>query len=235
MALRHLFASASAVALSAIPAAAAAQPAIWNMATPVVVAGVQYPGGARTSSYEARRAAYENGYREGSREGERDGRRGERFAFEDEREFRRADRGYHRSFGDRERYRQIFRDGYESGYTEAFSRFSRYGRMDRRPGPYPGRGPYGQQGGYGGWGYGYPEGRYRSPAVEHGLREGYEKGQEDARKRRSFDPRRHAWYRAGDRHYDRDYGPRDSYKDAYRRAFQDGYEHGYGEGEYRRW
>jgi flagellar biosynthesis/type III secretory pathway protein FliH len=186
-----------------------------------------------------RRAAYDEGYRDGVRKGEQDGRRGARFAYQDERDFQRADRGYHRSFGDRERYRQIFREGYASGYSDGYSRYSPYGRNDGRQGPYAqqgpyGRpqGPYGQQGGYRNPG-GYGSGAYYSPAFDNGARDGYEKGQEDARKNRSFDPLRHSWYRSGDRHYEGRYGARQQYKDVYRRGFQQGYERGFREGRYR--
>jgi flagellar biosynthesis/type III secretory pathway protein FliH len=181
-----------------------------------------------------RRAAYDEGYREGLKRGEQDGRRGARFAYQDERDFQRADKGYHRSFGDRERYRQVFRDGYASGYSDGYSRYSGYGRNNGRQGPYVQQrpqGPYGQQGGYGNYG-GYRDGGY-SPAFDNGARDGYEKGQEDVRKNRSFDPLRHSWYRSGDRHYEGRYGARQLYKDVYRRGFQQGYERGFREGRYR--
>ena len=184
---------------------------------------------AQVSYYEARRTAYDRGYREGFDEGRNDARRNERFAYQDEREFQRADNGYHRSFGDRERYRQVFRQGYASGYSEAYSRNSRSAQYDPRSGYGRPNGPYAQQGGYGGWNgpYGNNRGGYYTPAFENGARDGFEKGQEDARKNRSFDPRRHSWYRSGDRHYDDRYGPREQYKDVYRRGFQQGYEEGF--------
>ena len=75
-----------------------------------------------------------------------------------------------------------------------------------------------------------PVGRAR---VQNGARDGYEKGVEDARKNRSFDPLRHAWYRSGDRHFEGRYGSREQYKDLYRDGFRDGYERGYGESRYR--
>ena len=182
--------------------------------------------------YDVRSAAYEQGYREGIREGERDARRGDPFSYRDERAFRQADRGYHRSYGDRDRYRQVFRSGYAEGYSSGYRRLAGYGRNDGR---------------YGGgvWnnrrsdpGYGtsrYPRGGYGSygSAFEYGARDGHEKGVEDARKNRSFDPLRHSWYRSGDRHYDRQYGSRDEYKNVYRRGFQQGYERGFREGRYR--
>ena len=70
-------------------------------------------------------------------------------------------------------------------------------------------------------------------AFDNGARDGYEKGLEDLRKNRSFDPRRHSWYRSGDRHYEGRYGSREQYKDVYRQGFQQGYERGYQEGRYR--
>ena len=79
-------------------------------------------------------------------------------------------------------------------------------------------------------GYGYG---YSGPAFENGARDGYEKGLEDIRKNRSFDPLRHSWYRSGDRHYEREYGFKDDYKDTYRRGFQQGYERAFQGGRYR--
>jgi hypothetical protein len=178
---------------------------------------------------DVRRAAYDEGYREGIRHGEQDGRRGDRFWYEDERTYQRGDKGYHRGYGDRGRYQVAFRSGYAAGYSDGYGRFGRGVRRDNR-GAYGGP-RYGT--GYPGGGYGRPGYGYVNPAVEHGLREGYEKGVEDARKNRSFDARRHKWYREGDRHYEGRYGSRDFYKDQYRRAFQEGYDRGYREGRFR--
>ena len=240
MLLRRFLAPLAASALLAIPAFAIAQPA-WQR-SPDADSGTRfgYTDGAQLSYYDARRAAYDQGYREGIKEGEKDAKRGDRFDYRDEKEFERADRGYHRTFGDRERYRQVFRDGYATGYQDAYSRYARTGRYDPRSGvygrqgPYAQQGPYGQQGGYGGGPYGrYPTSGYYSPAFDNGARDGYEKGLEDIRKNRSFDPLRHSWYRSGDRHYENRYGSRDQYKDVYRRGFQQGYERGYQQGRYR--
>jgi flagellar biosynthesis/type III secretory pathway protein FliH len=194
-----------------------------------------YAGSERQSYYDASRTAYDNGYREGLKLGEKDGRRNNRGSYQDERTFERADKGYHREYGAIERYRQTFRTGYAAGYADGYQRFApsygyggsrtiprggpAYPDRDSRPGfpkPYPGR-----------------IGGYNSAAVQNGSSDGYEKGLEDARKNRSFDPRRHEWYRAGDRHYDRRDGGREQYKDVYREAFKNGYERGYREGRYR--
>lgn len=198
----------------------------------------------RQSFDDSRRAAYDNGFREGLKQGEKDGRKNDRFAYQDERTFQRADKGYHREYGPIERYRQSFRSGYTAGYTDGYQRYapgSAYGNGRRVPrrndgGPYyPDRGAYpgyprqypGQQGGYGSYS------GYTGIAVQNGINDGYEKGAEDARKNRSFDPRRHEWYRSGDRRYEGRYGSREQYKDLYRQGFNEGYNRGYREGRYR--
>jgi flagellar biosynthesis/type III secretory pathway protein FliH len=205
-----------------------------------------YANEARQPYNDARRLAYDNGYREGVREGENDGRRRDAFNYQDERTWQRADKGYHRSFGDRERYAQSFRVGYSAGYSDGYRRHAPgYGYGDRG-GYYPNTG-YGNPG-YGnpGYrnpgnrypdrGYGYP-GDYRyntSPAYANGVSDGYEKGREDARDRDSYDVARHKWYRSGDRNYRSSYGPRQQYEDVYRRGFREGYDRGYREWSYRR-
>jgi flagellar biosynthesis/type III secretory pathway protein FliH len=225
MSSTRLFASLAASALLLAPHTAFAQR--LGPRLPAAASSLAYAREAQAPYTQVRRHAYDQGYREGYRRGEEDGRRGDRFRYEDERDYRNADKGYHRSYGDRDRYRQIFRDGFAAGYADGYNRYARYGRNTRPP-VWGSQRPYGQQGGYGSWG----RGSY-SPAFDNGVRDGYEKGREDARKNRSFDPVRHSWYRGGDRHYEREYGSREQYKDVYRRGFQEGYERGYREGRYR--
>jgi hypothetical protein len=212
--------------------------------------------GERQSYNDARRAAYDNGYREGLKQGGKDGRRRDVFRYEDEKTFQRADKGFHREFGDIERYRQSFRSGYAAGYSESYQRYApaygsngRYGdrngravpRRDTRDrGTYPDTGSYPRSR--------YPEqypgnrpgdypgdygGGYTNLAVRNGINDGFEKGSEDARRNRSADPLRHEWYRSGDRHYEGRFGSREQYKDLYRQGFQEGYDRGYREGRYR--
>jgi flagellar biosynthesis/type III secretory pathway protein FliH len=204
-----------------------------------------YAEEAQQPYFESRRVAYDNGYREGTNEGERDARRREAFNYQDERTWQRADKGYHRSFGDRSRYQQTFRTGYAAGYSDAYRRFSPNSGYGRQGDWYPNRGGYGypgQGGGYGypgqgGYGYpGYPRGGGYgySPAYANGSRDGYEKGREDARDRDSYDPLRHKWYREGDHDYRSQYGPRQQYENIYREGFKEGYDRGYREWAYRR-
>jgi len=231
MLLNRFFAPIATALFLSAPAALYAQTPPW--ALPSAADRYARANDAQVSYYDARRAAYDQGYGEGVKEGEKDARRGDRHAYQDEREFQRADRGYNRSLGDRERYRQTFRDGYANGYSDSYNRYSRYGR---NTGPYSvrsGQGPYAQRSGPAGVYGGSTSGYYNSPAFDNGVREGIEKGQEDARKGRSFDILRHEWYRDGDRHYESRYGSRQEYRDVYRRGFQQGYEQGYRDWRYR--
>ena len=231
MLLNRFFAPMAAALFLAAPAALYAQTPPWALPSPTE--RYARASDAQVSYYDSRRIAYDQGYRDGAKEGEKDARRGDRYSYQDERDFQRGDHGYNRNLGDRERYRQTFRDGYANGYSDAFNRYSRYGRNTgpyASQGPYAQRGPYVQRGPYAA----YPgSSGYYSPAFDNGVREGFEKGQEDARKGRSFDVLRHEWYREGDRHYESRYGSRQEYSDVYRRGFQQGYEQGYREWRYR--
>jgi hypothetical protein len=185
------------------------------------------------------------------KQGEKDARKNRPFAYQDEKTFQRADKGYHREFGGLDRYRQTFRNGYAAGYSDGYQRYApAYGSGGYGNGRYGnGRAVPRRDGGvWGGTVGGYPQqypqypqypgsdGRYgsiRDLAAEHGFQDGLEKGAEDARKNRSFDPLRHEWYRSGDRHYESRYGSREEYKNFYREGFKSGYERGYREGWYR--
>jgi hypothetical protein len=226
-------------ALGVATLAFAAQAHAQQLGTIADSAHPAYAADARQPYYESRRAAYDNGYREGLAEGERDGRRGQARPYQDNRTWQRADKGYNRSYGDMERYRQQFRIGFSEGYQAGVVRYNGaptgravprqdtygypggYGNtypVQRYPDPY-----YSGQVPYGNGGYGY------SAAYPNGLKDGTEKGREDARKQRSFDPLRHDWYREGTRHYKSEYGPKQQYANVYRQAFREGYERGYRE------
>jgi hypothetical protein len=64
---------------------------------------------------------------------------------------------------------------------------------------------------------------------DNGYNDGYQKGREDARENRDFDPVRHSWYRDGSRGYDDDYGTKTQYRNVYREGFESGYSAGYRE------
>jgi flagellar biosynthesis/type III secretory pathway protein FliH len=207
---------------------------------------------SQQSFYDSGRVAYDNGFREGLKQGEKDGRKQDQFRYQDEKTFQRGDKGYQREYGSVERYRQSFRTGYSAGYSEAYQRYApnySYGGNGRygngRAVPRQDTGVYGYPNGYpSNPGTVYPSypsssgsygryGGYSDAAIQNGVNDGYEKGLEDARKNRSFDPLRQDWYRSGDRHYDSRYGSKEQYKDMYRQGFRDGYDRGFREGRYR--
>jgi flagellar biosynthesis/type III secretory pathway protein FliH len=181
--------------------------------------------------------AYRTGYDRGVRIGQEDGRRNDRFEYANESEYRNADTGYNRTYGDRERYRAEFRQGFENGYREGYSRYqSGYGGYGNggyndgtwRPGtggPPPwanGRGR-GRGNGNGGW-------QRNDLAFQNGFTDGYDEGLKAGRDRQRFDPIGEGRYRSADNGYRSQYGTRDSYRAVYRSAFREGYENGYNDG-----
>jgi hypothetical protein len=198
------------------------------LATPACAAQVYssgYPRGG-ASARDLERRAYDNGFREVVEEGQNDARRNRDFSPQRHGEYRSADRGYDRDFGDRDFYRRNYRRGFEAGYAEAYNHNSRQGRDDR---------------------YGrdervvvppvviapnYPQanrsyGSYGAVAQQNGYRDGLEAGRNDSRGRERFDPVRAKRYREGDHDYNDRYGSREDYKRAYRAAFEQGYREGY--------
>lgn len=74
---------------------------------------------------EVSRIAHDNGFREGREDGNKDARKGRTFDPSRHGNFRDADDGYHRDFGDKDFYRQQFREGYRAGYTDSFNAYAR--------------------------------------------------------------------------------------------------------------
>jgi hypothetical protein len=62
---------------------------------------------------------------------------------------------------------------------------------------------------------------------ERGYREGFQRGEDDARRNRAFNIERDGVYRDGDRGYNRNYGSREAYRDQFRRGFAEGYRVGF--------
>jgi hypothetical protein len=59
--------------------------------------------------------------------------------------------------------------------------------------------------------------------MDRGYHDGLEKGREDCRKDRDYDPSRHKKYRNADDGYKSSYGDRRDYEAGYRRGFEEGY------------
>jgi hypothetical protein len=93
--------------------------------------GQRDPYRDRDGSYarDLERRAYDNGFRDGVRAGERDGRDNRRYDPARQRDWRNADDGYRREYGDHNFYRRSFRGGFEAGYAQGYRA---YGRGYRR-------------------------------------------------------------------------------------------------------
>jgi len=196
--------SAAVLAVSAAPAMA--QPNGW-LGAPVSYAPDDY----RASYADARRAARENGYKDGLKRGEQAARNRRPLDVERERDYRSADGGYNRNYGDRNLYRDTYRSGFAQGYREGYNR--RGGAPSYRSGNDPRAWGYGGTAGYG--------------AYQNGVSDGYRKGLDDIDDGKHPDARRQKWYRSGDHDYDKRYGSKEAYKIEYRRGFEEGYNRAY--------
>ena len=94
-------------------------------------ANLSVPRWKRRLYRDLERRGYDYGHRDGLKAGERDARSGRPFSFNRHDEWRDADDGYRRGYGDRDVYRRSFRNGFESGYSDAYNRYGYYGRGPR--------------------------------------------------------------------------------------------------------
>ena len=95
--------------------------------------GIRF-GGPDYYRYDAQRLGFERGREDGWREGYNDARRGQRFDFDDERCWRRADAGWHPEMGPRYVYAHGYRRGFEEAYRRGYGAGARPGwcRRDHR-------------------------------------------------------------------------------------------------------
>ena len=173
--------------------------------------GRNSPGWAGQSGSRTGSVIFDRGFREGLREGEQDARQRRSYDLRRHGAYNDGDRGYNRDQGDRGRYRDEYRRGFEAGYNQGFERVRGVGSTRGR-----GRGVFGNE-----------RGGYDEPAYARGYAEGFDKGREDWEDRDRYDPVRHREYRDGDRGYNDNYGSRDLYKQHFREGFREGYEDGY--------
>lgn len=71
-------------------------------------------------SFQLRQTALNAGYNNGIQEGRKDRQRGERFEFRDEGDYQKATEDYSSRLGDRELYRNYFREGFANGYRAGY-------------------------------------------------------------------------------------------------------------------
>jgi hypothetical protein len=71
-------------------------------------------------SFDLRQTALNAGYNEGVKAGRDDRRRGRSYEFRDESAFQKATKDYSSRLGDREIYRQYFREAFSHGYADGY-------------------------------------------------------------------------------------------------------------------
>ena len=97
----------------------------------------RYPSNSR-GDYRYQSVAFDNGYNDGLDKGREDARDRDSYDPDRHSRYRSADRGYESRYGSKDAYRQIYRDGFEAGYNDAYRRNG--GRSDRNSGirlPWP--------------------------------------------------------------------------------------------------
>ncbi|HEX8710029.1 MAG TPA: hypothetical protein VF723_17440 [Pyrinomonadaceae bacterium] len=72
-------------------------------------------------SFQLRQTALNAGANLGVKAGRKDRQRGERYEFRDEGDYQKATKDYSSRLGDREIYRQYFREAFEHGYADGYS------------------------------------------------------------------------------------------------------------------
>jgi hypothetical protein len=201
-------------------------------------------GGSAVASAQWRQGyndpAWDAGYRDGLRAGEDDARDGRPFEYQRSRDYREADNGYDSRAGNRDAWKQRYREGFIGGYRDAYSTAG--GRAVPRGSRYPGGQPtYGagrewpgqQRGpvwnGRNGPAWGGGSRGAANYAYANGYQEGYEAGRKDGERNRNYDVARDNDYRKATKGYDRDYGPREAYQQGFRSGFERGYDQGYRE------
>jgi hypothetical protein len=75
--------------------------------------------------------ARQRGYSYGMNVGAADAQRRQSYNPQRSRYWKNATEGYSSSFGNKGRYKQVFRNAFEQGYRDGWQRFAGYGRRDR--------------------------------------------------------------------------------------------------------
>lgn len=91
----------------------------------------RYPDGRGGYGYQ--NVAFDNGYKDGYDKGREDARDNDRYDPVRHQRYRSADHGYNGSYGSKEEYKTVYREGFVAGYEEGYRDTTDYDR-DRRPG-----------------------------------------------------------------------------------------------------
>jgi hypothetical protein len=89
--------------------------------------GSRYPGRTR-GGVAYQNVPFRNGFDDGYEKGREDAQDRDRYDPTRHSRYRSADHEYNRQYGTKEQYRVVYRDGFRSGYDEAYRAFTRFGR-----------------------------------------------------------------------------------------------------------
>jgi flagellar biosynthesis/type III secretory pathway protein FliH len=204
-----------------------------------------YDNQVRWQRERTRQYAFVLGYHNAYTEGEDARQHGYRISYSNMPGYRNSMNGHLAWMGHPDTYRDGYRNGYEDGFKDGYGgRQRRYDRHDvervlgdsirnvyGRDDYYPGRGRgRGRDDHNEGWGRG--RGRYDRNEVlriaqQNGYREGFEHGQSDRARGRSFSYQHSSEYRNATHGYRWEYGDRALYQQGFRDGYRRGYEAGY--------
>lgn len=110
-----------------------------------IAAQAQYPGGYGNDVY---RMAEEQGYRDGYAHGADHARQGRRYDYAGTSHYRDATNGYRSGYGNKDAYKQTYRNGFVRGYEAGYRSTGAYNAPSNRNNPYYGNDPYYRNGPY---------------------------------------------------------------------------------------
>jgi hypothetical protein len=87
--------------------------------------GGYYGNYGRGSRYSVNSPAFQNGYRDGMTKGREDGEDRDRYDASRHNWYRSANRGYESRYGARSNYQELYRQGFNAGYTEGYRVYAR--------------------------------------------------------------------------------------------------------------
>jgi len=181
-------------------------------AQPYPVTVYAQPGYPAYPSQYANNPASTRGFQDGLNDGLQDRQGGAGFRETTTRNFEHTP-GYDSSFGDKNRYKQLYRDAYIAGYQQGYN-----GLVAQ-----PIAAPVYVQPGYAVYG---ASPYANNPAYQRGLRDGLGDGVHDRQKHKDYRPT-HTENYDDTPGYDKSFGDKDLYKRTYRDAYILGYQQGY--------
>jgi hypothetical protein len=179
-------------------------------------------------SAQLRQTALNAGYNDGIRAANNDRQRRRQSNYQNSSVYQQATSGYNRNLGDRELYRQYFREGFENGYNSNNYNQGNLPRDDSYR--YPDRDNNSNRtrrgrnwDGYGNFG---GSAELRQTALNAGYNEGNKQGQKDHGRSYNYNYQSQTAYQKATKDYNSRLGDRSTYQRYFREAYENGYSDG---------